>query len=38
MTPVRRFYVDNLQGKLEETLAAANAAKGAVYPPGPSCN
>jgi hypothetical protein len=34
MTPVRRFYVDNLQGKLEETLAAANAAKGAVYPQG----
>lgn len=34
MTPVRRFYVDNLQGNLDATLAAANAAKGAVYPPG----
>ena len=34
MTPVRQFYVDNLQGNLDGTLAAANSAKGAVYPPG----
>jgi hypothetical protein len=34
MTPVRQFYVDNLRGNLEATLAAANSAGGAVYPPG----
>src|SRR5262245_36361388 len=34
MTPVRHFYVDNLQGDLAATLAAANAPNGAVYPPG----
>jgi hypothetical protein len=34
MTPVRHFYVDNLRGKLDATLAAANSANGAVYPPG----
>jgi hypothetical protein len=34
LTPLRQFYVDNLQGNLDATLAAANAAKGAVYPPG----
>lgn len=34
MTPVRHFYVDNLLGNLEDTLAAANAPKGAIYPPG----
>ncbi len=34
MTPVRHFYVDNLQGDLTGTLAAANAPKGAVYPAG----
>jgi hypothetical protein len=34
MTPVRQFYVDNLQGNLEGTLAAANSTTGAVYPPG----
>ena len=34
MTSVRHFYVDNLQGNLEATLAAANSATGAVYPPG----
>jgi len=34
MTPVRQFYVDNLQGNLDATLAAANATTGAVYPPG----
>ena len=34
MTPVRHFYVDNLRGELDATLAAANAPNGAVYPPG----
>ncbi len=34
MTPVRQFYVDNLLGNLEGTLAAANAPEGAIYPPG----
>ncbi len=34
MTPVRHFYVDNLAGKLDKTVAAANAKKGAKYPPG----
>jgi hypothetical protein len=34
MTHVRHFYVDNLQGDLDATLAAANSATGAVYPPG----
>ena len=34
MTPVRQFYVDNLQGNLEATLAAANSTTGAVYPAG----
>lgn len=34
MTPVRHFYVDNLLGNLEGTLASANAPKGAIYPPG----
>jgi hypothetical protein len=34
MTPVRHFYVDNLVGNLAATLAAANAPKGAPYPPG----
>lgn len=34
MAPVRHFYVDNLLGNLEGTLAAANAPKGAIYPPG----
>ena len=34
MTPVRQFYVDNLRGDLEATVAAANAPNGAVYPPG----
>jgi hypothetical protein len=34
MTSVRHFYVDNLRGDLAGTLAAANAPKGAVYPPG----
>jgi hypothetical protein len=34
MTPVRGFYVDNLSGDLDATLAVANAADGGVYPPG----
>jgi hypothetical protein len=34
MIPVRQFYVDNLQSNLDATLAAANSATGAVYPPG----
>ena len=34
MTPVRHFYVDNVFGDTTGTLAAANAPKGAVYPPG----
>jgi hypothetical protein len=34
MTHVRHFYVDNLLGDLDATLAAANSTTGAVYPPG----
>ena len=34
MTPVRGFFVDNLLGNLEDTLAAAEATNGAVYPVG----
>jgi hypothetical protein len=34
MTPVRHFYVDNLLGPVDATLAAANAKSGAIYPPG----
>ena len=34
MTPVRQFYVDNLRGNLNATLATANLPTGAVYPPG----
>ncbi len=34
MTPVRGFYVDNLQGDLKGTVAVANSATGGVYPPG----
>ena len=34
MTKVRGFYVDNLLGNKRKTLAAANAKKGGVYPPG----
>ena len=34
MTPVRHFYVDNLLGNIEGTVAAANAPKGAIYPAG----
>ncbi len=34
MTPVRGFFVDNLLGNLEGTLAVANSPTGGVYPPG----
>ena len=34
MAPVRHFYVDNLLGDKDGTLAAANAPAGAPYPPG----
>jgi hypothetical protein len=34
MTPVRQFYVDNLQNNLDGTLDAAKSTTGAVYPPG----
>lgn len=34
MTPVRHFYVDNLLGDIDGTLAAANSPEGAVYPTG----
>lgn len=34
MTPVRHFYVDNLLGNMDATLAAANAPNGAIYPEG----
>jgi hypothetical protein len=34
MTRVRQFYVDNLRGNLDATLAAANSTTGAVYPSG----
>jgi hypothetical protein len=34
MTPVRQFYVDNLQDNLDATLAATNSTTGTVYPAG----
>lgn len=34
MTPVRGFFVDNLLGDLEGTLAVAESEEGGVYPPG----
>ena len=34
MTPVRHFYVDNVLGNIDGTLAAANAPEGAIYPAG----
>ena len=34
MQPVRGFFVGNLLGKVEETLAAAKQPAGAPYPPG----
>jgi len=34
MTKVRGFYVDNLLGHLDQTLAVANSPTGGTYPPG----
>lgn len=34
MTPVRGFFVDNLLGNLDATLAVANSATGGVWPTG----
>ncbi len=34
LTPVRGFFVDNLHGDLEATLAVANDPEGNRYPPG----
>lgn len=34
MTPVRGFYVDNLDGDLDATLAVARSETGGRYPPG----
>jgi hypothetical protein len=34
MTKVRHFYVDNLLGDLDATVAVANSASGGTYPPG----
>ena len=34
MTAVRGFYVDNLLGDVEATVAVANSPTGGVYPPG----
>ena len=34
MTHVRQFYVDNLLGNLDATLAVANSPTGGTYPPG----
>jgi hypothetical protein len=34
MTHLRQFYVDNVLGNLDATLAVANSATGGTYPPG----
>jgi hypothetical protein len=34
MTPVRGFFVANLMGNLDETMAVAQSENGGVYPPG----
>ncbi|HET8705002.1 MAG TPA: hypothetical protein VFM46_01770 [Pseudomonadales bacterium] len=34
MKPVRGFYVDNIAGNLDGTLAIANSETGGIYPPG----
>lgn len=34
MTKVRHFYVDNVLGDLDATVAIANSTTGGVYPPG----
>ena len=34
MTAVRGFFVDNLLGDIDATVAIANSAEGGIYPPG----
>jgi hypothetical protein len=34
MTPVRGFFVDNITGDLDGTLAVARSENGGIYPPG----
>ena len=34
MTPVRHFFVDNLKGDIEATVAVANSTTGGTYPEG----
>lgn len=34
MTKIRHFYVDNLLGDLEATIAVAESTEGGIYPPG----
>ena len=34
MAAVRHFYVDNLLGELDATIAVAESTEGAIYPPG----
>ena len=34
MTKIRHFYVDNLLGDLEATIAVAESIEGGIYPPG----
>lgn len=34
MTPVRHFFVDNIKGDIEATVAVANSPDGGVYPEG----
>jgi hypothetical protein len=34
MTPVRGFFVDNLLGKLDDTVKVAKSSNGGQYPPG----
>lgn len=34
MTAVRHFYVDNLLGELDSTVAVAKSTEGGIYPPG----
>lgn len=34
MHPIRGFFVGNLLGQLDDTIAAANQPEGAIYPPG----
>lgn len=34
MHPIRGFFVDNLLGRLDETIASAESLEGTTYPPG----